>query len=56
MKKIILVTILLLSSFSAMNAQIKAEINSTEANTMLQKDKKLIILDVRTADEFKEGH
>jgi phage shock protein E len=23
---------------------------------MLQKDKKMIILDVRTADEFKEGH
>jgi len=23
---------------------------------MLQKDKKLVVLDVRTSDEFREGH
>ena len=32
------------------------EVNSTEVNSMLQKDKKLIVLDVRTHEEFKEGH
>ena len=55
-KVFIQIILLLFTSFSAINAQSKVEVNSTEANTMLQKDKKLIILDVRTADEFKEGH
>ncbi len=32
------------------------EVNSKEVSTMLQKDKKLVVLDVRTADEFNEGH
>ena len=44
------------SSLIALNAQSKIETNSTEVNTMLQKDKKLIVLDVRTPEEFKEGH
>jgi phage shock protein E len=50
-----IVTIIVFS-LTAINAQTKVEVNSTEANTMLQKDKKLIVLDVRTSDEFKEGH
>lgn len=47
---------LLLISFAAINAQNKIEVNSKEVNTMLQKDKKLIVLDVRTVDEFNDGH
>jgi rhodanese-related sulfurtransferase len=39
-----------------MNAQNKIEVNSKEVNSMLQKNKKLVILDVRTADEFNAGH
>ena len=31
------------------------EIYSTEANEMLQHDKNFIVLDVRTADEFRDG-
>jgi phage shock protein E len=46
----------MVSSFATINAQSKIEVNSKEANTMLQKDKKLMVLDVRTADEFKDGH
>jgi len=34
----------------------KTEVNSTEVSSMLKKNNKLIVLDVRTADEFKEGH
>jgi phage shock protein E len=48
--------VLLLISFTAINAQNKIEVNSKEVNTMLQKDKKLIVLDVRTVDEFNDGH
>jgi phage shock protein E len=47
---------LIFFSLTAINAQTKAEVNSTEANTLLQKNKKIIVLDVRTSDEFKEGH
>ena len=46
----------LVSSFTTINAQNKIEVNSKEVNTMLQKDKKLVVLDVRTTDEFKDGH
>jgi len=55
-KHFIIIVILLLSSLTAINAQNKIEVNSKEVNTMIQKDKKLVVLDVRTADEFKDGH
>jgi phage shock protein E len=34
----------------------KNKMNSTEINSMLQKDNNLVILDVRTSDEFNKGH
>jgi phage shock protein E len=46
----------LISSFTIINAQKKIDVNSKEVSTMLQKDQKFIVLDVRTADEFKDGH
>ena len=46
----------MVSSFNTINAQKKIDVNSKEVNTMLQKDKKLVVLDVRTADEFNDGH
>lgn len=55
-KFIALITVLVFSSFTAIVAQNKIEVNSDEVNKMLQKDKKLIVLDVRTAKEFNEGH
>lgn len=55
-KLFIPIIVLLFSSLTVINAQKKVEVNSKEVNTMVQKDKKLIVLDVRTADEFKEGH
>jgi phage shock protein E len=56
LKVFIPILFLLFSSFTAINAQSKIEVNSKEVNKMLQKDKKLVVLDVRTADEFKDGH
>ena len=58
MKIKILLPLIVLFFLSMINiqAQIKHEVNSKVVNTMLQKGKKFVILDVRTADEFKEWH
>ena len=48
--------ILLLSSNVSLQAQKKIELNSIQVSHILQKDKKIIVLDVRTANEYKEGH
>ena len=55
-KILIPVLLLFLSTFAVLDAQTKKEVNSKQANTMLQKDSKLLVLDVRTPEEFKEGH
>lgn len=55
-KHLLPMVVFLFSSITAINAQNKIEVNSKEVNTMLQKDKNLVVIDVRTADEFKEGH
>ena len=47
---------LMLSSVLGIQAQNKVEVNSKQANALLQKDKKIIVLDVRTPDEFNQGH
>lgn len=49
-------TLMLLSTFVSVNAQNKVEINSKQASTLLQNDKKLVVLDVRTPEEFNNGH
>ena len=56
MKILMPVLFLFLLTFMAVDAQTKTEVNSKEASTLLQKDSKLIVLDVRTPDEYKEGH
>ena len=50
------VLFLLLSSLASINAQTRTEVNSKQASVLIQKDSKLIVLDVRTPEEFKEGH
>jgi len=55
-KILIPVLLLFLSTFTALEAQTKKEVNSKQAYAMLQKDIKLILVDVRTPEEFKEGH
>ncbi len=48
---------ILLTSFAMLvSAQQIIPIKSTDVQTQLKKDKSWVILDVRTADEFKEGH
>jgi phage shock protein E len=55
-KSLISIAFLLFGSLLYINAQTKIGMNSTEVNTMLKKDKKLVILDVRTPQEFNDGH
>ena len=55
-KLLLPVLALLFCSFATITAQTKVEVNSKQVNSMLQKDKKWIILDVRSAEEFNSGH
>jgi rhodanese-related sulfurtransferase len=55
-KLLLPVLALLFCSFTAITAQSKVEVNSKQVNSMLQKDKKWIVLDVRSAEEFNSGH
>jgi len=56
MKIRILIPVLFLLLSSSINAQTRTEVNSKQASVLIQKDSKLIVLDVRTPEEFKEGH
>ncbi len=47
--------ILVLASFSNVSAQ-KMQLNSPEVKEVLKKNKAIVILDVRTAEEFAAGH
>ena len=55
-KLLLPVLALLFCSFTTITAQTKVEVNSKQVNSMLQKDKKWIVLDVRSAEEFNSGH
>jgi len=46
---------LLLTSFSVVSAQ-KTQLNSTDIKEVLKKNKSIVVLDVRTAEEFAMGH
>jgi phage shock protein E len=55
-KKFLLPTlILLLVSITSVSAQ-RTQLNSPEIKEVLKKNKAIVILDVRTADEFAAGH
>lgn len=40
----------------SVHAQNSIEVNSEKVNSMLQKSNRWVILDVRTAEEFNQGH
>ncbi len=46
---------LFLASFSVVTAQ-KTQLNSTDIKEVLKKNKSIVVLDVRTAEEFADGH
>ena len=54
--KFLLPTLLVvLASFSGVSAQ-RMQLNSPEVKEVLKKNKSIVILDVRTAEEFAGGH
>lgn len=55
MYKIILIISIIFFTVTFLNAEIK-EITSAEVNLILKGNHDYIILDVRTEDEFREGH
>lgn len=55
-KTLLPVLVLLFSSFIALNAQNKTEVDSKGVSVLLQKDKTLKVIDVRTPEEFQNGH
>lgn len=56
LKFVLLLVVLLFSLHLTLEAQNKVQVDSKQASEMLRKDKKIIVLDVRSADEFNEGH
>ncbi len=55
-KLLLPVIALLFCSFTTITAQNKVSVSSKQVSSMLLKDKKIIVLDVRTAEEFSYGH
>ena len=55
LKFVLQTLILVLGLFSSVSAQ-KTQLNSPEVKEVLKKNKAIVILDVRTAEEFAAGH
>lgn len=56
-RKIVLISLFaLIFGGVSMQGQNKTEINSLDVKTLVNKNPKIIILDVRTANEFNQGH
>jgi rhodanese-related sulfurtransferase len=55
MKFLLPIFIVMLASFPGVSAQ-KMQINSPQVKEVLKKNKSIVILDVRTAEEFAGGH
>jgi len=55
LKILLPILMLLLASFSGLSAQ-RTQLNSPEIKEVLKKNKAIVILDVRTAEEFAAGH
>jgi phage shock protein E len=55
MKFLLPVFVLMLVSFTGVSAQ-RIQLNSPEIKEVLKKNKSIVVLDVRTAEEFAAGH
>lgn len=45
-----------MSSVGSVSAQAVKQLNSPEVNQLLKKSPKIVVLDVRTGEEFAQGH
>ncbi|MDR3653832.1 MAG: rhodanese-like domain-containing protein [Paludibacter sp.] len=55
-KILLSVFVLFLTTFYSLQAQNKIEVSSKQVYSLLQKDSKYIVLDVRSAEEYIGGH
>ena len=55
LKLLLSISIVILASFSGVSAQ-KIQLKSPEVKEVLKKNKSIVILDVRTPEEFAAGH
>jgi phage shock protein E len=56
MRNIFSAIIMFFSSFGSTQALNKVSVSSKEASALLLKETAIVVLDVRTSDEFKQGH
>lgn len=54
-KQFVILLVIFAISTVMTQAQNKIEVNSAQANELIQKNKKIVVLDVRTPDEFELG-
>ncbi len=54
--KVLITLIAVFSTITFAQGQQLKQVTSKEAANMLKSDKNLVVLDVRTAEEFKDGH
>ncbi len=54
--KLIITLLTIFAAVTYTHGQAVKQINSTEVAKMLKSDKSLVVLDVRTAEEFNAGH
>jgi phage shock protein E len=54
--KILILIILIFSTLSFVQGQQVEQLTSIEAEKMMRSNRKLVVIDVRTADEFNQGH
>ncbi len=55
-KALIISLVIALGSFTSLTAQSVKDITSTEVSNVIKQNKGIVILDVRTPDEFNSGH
>ena len=55
-KHVLLSLLMLIASLVMMSAQTVKQLNSPEVSQLLKKNPKIVVLDVRTPEEFAMGH
>ena len=55
-KQTVLILLMIIASLGIVSAQTVKQLNSPEVSQLLKKNPKMVVLDVRTAEEFAMGH
>jgi rhodanese-related sulfurtransferase len=55
-KQTVLILLMIIASLGIVSAQTVKQLNSPEVSQLLKKNPKIVVLDVRTPEEFAMGH